>query len=83
MNPPFGSQKKGADIPFLKKAFEISDHLYTIHNFKTLDYLRDFISKSGHEIFLERGYELTIKRTFDFHTKERENIDVVIFGIKV
>ena len=83
MNPPFGSQNKGADLPFLKKAFEISDHVYTIHNFKTLDYLRDFISNSDHEIFLERGYELTIKRTFDFHTKESENIAVVIFGIKV
>lgn len=83
MNPPFGSQKKGADIPFLKKSFEISEHVYTIHNYKTLDFLRDLISKYGHEIFLERGYELTIKRTFDFHTKERESIDVVIFGIKV
>ncbi len=83
MNPPFGSQNKGADLPFLKKAFEISDQVYTIHNFKTLDYLRDFISKSGHDIFLERGYELTIKRTFDFHTKERENVEVAIFGIKV
>lgn len=83
MNPPFGSQTKGADLPFLKKSFEISDQVYTIHNYKTLDFLRDFISKMGHEIFLERGYELTIKRTFDFHTKERENIEVVIFGIKV
>lgn len=83
MNPPFGSQKKGADIPFLKKSFEISDQIYTIHNYKTLGFLRDFISKVGHTIFLERGYKLTIKRTFGFHTKERETIDVVIFGIKV
>jgi len=83
MNPPFGSQKKGADLPFLKKSFEISDFIYTIHNAKTLDFLRNFINENGHKIFLERGYKFTIKKTFDFHTKDKKNIEVVIFGIKV
>ncbi len=83
MNPPFGSQKKGADLPFLEKSFEISDFVYTIHNAKTLDFLRNFISENDHKIFLERGYKFTIKKTFDFHTKDKKNIEVVIFGIKV
>lgn len=83
MNPPFGSQKKGADLPFLIKSFEISDHVYTIHNLETIDFLRDYIKDREHEIFLERGYDLTIKRTFDFHTRDKKNVGVVIFGIKV
>ncbi|MFW6083514.1 MAG: METTL5 family protein [Thermoplasmatota archaeon] len=83
MNPPFGSQKKGADVPFLEKSFKISDYVYTIHNAKTLDFLRKFITKENHEIFLESGYKFTVKKTFDFHTKDKKDFDVVIFGIKV
>lgn len=83
MNPPFGSQKKGADVPFLEKSFKISDYVYTIHNAKTLDFVRKFINKRNHEIFLESGYKFTVKKTFDFHTKDKKDIDVVIFGIKV
>lgn len=31
-NPPFGVQKRGADRVFLKKALQVADTVYTLHN---------------------------------------------------
>ncbi len=42
MNPPFGSQRKGADRPFLEKAMESADRVYSIHMANTLDFIREY-----------------------------------------
>ena len=34
MNPPFGSQRPGADAIFLEKALNVSSNIWTIHIFK-------------------------------------------------
>jgi len=83
MNPPFGSQKKGADLPFLKKAFEISDKIYTIHNAKTEEFLENFIKERRHSIFWEKRYMLEIGNMFEFHEEERKTFEVVSYGINV
>jgi len=83
MNPPFGSQKKGADIPFLEKAFEISDTVYTIHNAVTVEFLENFIKERGHNLFWEKRYKFEVDKLFEFHRKEKESFDVVSFGIKI
>nr|AGF92964.1 methyltransferase [uncultured organism] len=82
MNPPFGAQKKGADIPFLDKAFEIADFIYTIHNAVTEHFLRRYIKQEGHELFWEKRYMFDIDNIFTFHEKEKEEFKVVSFGIK-
>ncbi len=41
-NPPFGVQKKGADMVFLEKALELGDEVYSIH--KGVPKNREFIS---------------------------------------
>jgi len=43
MNPPFGSQRKHADRPFLLKAFEVADRVYSIHLAKPE--VRNFIER--------------------------------------
>ncbi|MFP4000306.1 MAG: METTL5 family protein [Thermoplasmata archaeon] len=83
MNPPFGSQKRGADLPFLKKAFQISDTIYTIHNSATVEFLENFIKERGHSLFWEKRYMLEIDNLFEFHEKERESFEVRSFGINV
>ncbi|MEF8873049.1 MAG: METTL5 family protein [Candidatus Thermoplasmatota archaeon] len=83
MNPPFGSQNKGADLPFLKKAFKSSETVYSLHNAKTVDFLEKFIKDRGHCIFWEKRYMFEINRQFDYHEKEKENFEVVLLGINI
>jgi len=83
MNPPFGSQKKGADLPFLEKAFKVSDAVYSIHNAKTVDFLENFIKDKGHSVFWEKRYMFEIHHMFEFHKKKKEDFEVILFGINV
>ncbi len=84
MNPPFGSQVKHADRPFLVKAFEIADVVYSIHLAKTE--VRNFIEKFS----LERGFEAIRLRTapfeipaqFHFHRKRLERILVDLYRFR-
>ena len=82
MNPPFGSQNRGADIPFLEKAFDIAPRIYSLHNAKTEDFLRKFINTNGYSIFWEKRYMFGVDRIFRFHKKEREEFEVILFAIE-
>jgi len=81
MNPPFGAQKKHADLPFLKKALEIGRVVYTIHQSNTMDFLRERIPKFGGKIETESKANFPIPHTFPFHDKEIVHIDVTILKI--
>lgn len=80
MNPPFGAQKKGSDRPFLRKALELGSVVYSIHNANSADFIKKFISPSV--ITEYRTIDFPIKRTFGFHTKERQVIKVEIYRIE-
>jgi len=81
MNPPFGSQRKHADRPFLLKAFEISDIVYSIHLAKPE--VRRFIEKFSWEHGFVVTHRLTTKieipLQFFFHRKKLERITVDIY----
>ena len=81
MNPPFGSQTKHADLPFLDKALEISKVIYSLHNSETLPFLRKRVDKTGYILDLEKNYKFEIPYTFQFHRKEKMNIDVTLLRI--
>ncbi len=83
MNPPFGSQNKGADIPFLEKSFEIGEIVYSLHNAKTAEYLRNFIKERSHSLFWEKRYMFDINNLFEFHEKEQKSFEVILLGIEV
>ncbi|WP_363321780.1 hypothetical protein [Methanohalophilus sp.] len=80
MNPPFGAQCKGNDRPFLKKALEIADTVYSIHNKGS----RSFIEKYIRPAIVTDTYSasFSIKRTFKFHKKDVEQIEVEVYRIK-
>ncbi|HMB46023.1 MAG TPA: METTL5 family protein [Candidatus Methanoperedens sp.] len=80
MNPPFGAQKKGSDRPFLRKALELSNAVYSIHNAGSAEFIKKFISPSV--ITEYRLIDFPIKRTFGFHKKERLVIKVEIYRIE-
>ncbi len=80
MNPPFGAQVKGSDRPFLTKALEVADMVYSIHNSGSYEFIKRFISPA---VIIERYHaEFPIRRTFNFHKKDIEVVDVEIYRIE-
>jgi len=83
MNPPFGAQKSNnkADRKFLKKAFEISSVIYSLHLKKTIFFLEKMIKALQGEITYQKEYVFPINWMFDFHTKEVVKYDVILLRI--
>jgi putative methylase len=81
MNPPFGARVKGKDRPFLSSALRTSEVIYSIHNRGSLAFIQKFIKPA----VITHSYvaKFPLKRTFDFHKKEREVIEVEIYRITV
>lgn len=82
MNPPFGSQRKHADQPFLKTAMTVADTVYSIHMACTLDYLDKEAKAFSKEIAGHRIYKYDIPHTFSFHTKTKKSVDIVAINIR-
>ncbi|MCQ6962621.1 METTL5 family protein [Methanolobus chelungpuianus] len=79
MNPPFGAQAKGNDRPFLLSALRTSDVVYSIHNSGSHDFISRFIGDARISDWYTTAFPL--KRTFKFHKKDVEIINVEIYRI--
>ena len=81
MNPPFGSQNPKADRPFLLKAFEISDVIYSIHLAKedVRRFIEAFVRDNGFKITHRLTLTFEIPAQFFFHRKRLERILVDIY----
>ncbi len=81
-NPPFGSQKKadsGQDLKFVQKAIALNpDVLYSFHMASTQDFLIKYYEDNGMEITHIFRYNFPIPKIYDFHTKEKRNVDVIV-----
>ncbi|WNY25351.1 METTL5 family protein [Methanolapillus millepedarum] len=80
MNPPFGAQEKGNDRPFLMAAIKTADVVYSIHNKGSRSFIEKFIKPATITDCFKA--EFPIRKTFDFHRKEIETIDVEIYRIE-
>lgn len=82
-NPPFGSQKKaehGQDLKFVKKAGEINPQvLYSFHMASTEEFLINFYRDNDFEITHIFRYDFPIPKTYEFHKKEIQNVNVIVF----
>ncbi|WP_405290173.1 METTL5 family protein [Methanobrevibacter sp.] len=80
-NPPFGSQrsaKGGEDLKFVKKACEIEPQvLYSFHMASTEEFLINFYQNNGLNITHIFRYDFPIPKIYEFHTKEKQNVDVI------
>lgn len=81
MNPPFGVKKRQADRIFLEKAFSFSDVVYSIHlaGEKVFNFISKFCKQFNWSIDNYFPYNMTLERTFEFHTKKTKKIDVNVF----
>jgi putative methylase len=80
MNPPFGAQVRGNDRPFLVRALEVADVIYSIHNEGSYEFIKKFISPAVIADRYKVGFPL--KRTFKFHKKDIEVVNVEIYRIE-
>jgi putative methylase len=81
-NPPFGSQRKGADRPFISKAMECAESVYTLHLLETEQFLEGKVSELGGRIELRKSYKFNIPHMFGFHKKEKKSVDIVLLLIR-
>ncbi len=81
MNPPFGSQVKHADRPFLLKAFEVGDTVYSIHLAKpeVRRFIESFVRDHGFSITHRVTVPFEIPAQFHFHRKPLERITTDIY----
>ncbi len=80
MNPPFGAQSKGSDRPFLSTALKISGVVYSIHNSSSHGFIKKFIEPAHITDWYTAVFPL--KRTFKFHKKDVERIEVELYRIE-
>jgi len=79
MNPPFGSQRRHADMPFLERALQIGSVVYSFHNAKTEAYLRRRIEAWGGRITDRLAYSFPLGHAFKFHRFAVRRVPVVLF----
>ncbi len=79
MNPPFGSVVKGSDRIFLEKAVSLSESIYSIHNLKSADFVRQFYDKNC-EITRESKVQIRTPRLYAHHSSDMDLIDGVFFS---
>jgi putative methylase len=82
MNPPFGCQSRNADRPFLDRAMDLSECVYSIHMANTLDFVSEYCEKKGRQVVFSKIYKYEIPHTFSFHTKTKKTVDVAVVNIR-
>ncbi|WP_321506226.1 METTL5 family protein [uncultured Methanoregula sp.] len=80
MNPPFGAQKAHADRPFIDCALAIAPVTYSIFNAGSGPFVKAYTEGKA-EITERIGGVFPIKRTFAFHTKDVQEIEVEILRL--
>lgn len=81
-NPPFGTKKEHADIPFLHKAIELAPVVYTMHKLSTESFLVERVNELGGRVTDRYELKFPLKNTMPQHTRDIERIDVVCLRIE-
>ncbi len=81
MNPPFGAQKAHADRPFIDCALSVADVTYSIFNAGSIPFVESYTAQKA-EITETIGGSFPIRRTFAFHTRDVQEIEVEILRLK-
>jgi len=81
MNPPFGAQKAHAARPFIDCALSVAGVTYSIFNAGSIPFVEAYTAQKA-EITEKIGGAFPIQRTFAFHTKDVQEIEVEILRLK-
>ena len=81
MNPPFGSQRPGADKLFLEKAMNIATDIWTIHLSETRKFIEKLVEKNNCEIIELYEFDYPLKNTMTFHSKDTKIENAILYHI--
>ena len=79
MNPPFGAQRRHADLPFLEAAVRAAPVVYSFHNATTESFIVRKLRSLGAEPTHRKSYAFPIPHAFPFHREARREIPIVLF----
>ncbi len=78
-NPPFGVQNEHADREFLKKAFEISNKVYSFHKIESRSFVEALTRDNNFKLKAILNFNFPLKRTQEFHEKKVHIVQVGCF----
>ncbi|MCJ2520543.1 MAG: METTL5 family protein [Candidatus Thermoplasmatota archaeon] len=81
MNPPFGGQRRHADIPFIEAALRCAPVTYSFHNAETQKFVRRKVESLGGIIEPLTTYKFPLQHAHPFHRKDIEEVDVDLYRI--
>ena len=81
MNPPFGSQRPGADKIFLKKAMEIAKNIWTIHLSETRKFIEKTVENHDYQIIELFGFKYPLSKSMPFHLKDIRTENAILYHI--
>lgn len=80
-NPPFGAKVRHADRPFIKKALEIGNVVYSIHKSDSKEFITKYCEKFDCDITNVWDFDFPLKSSYEFHRKRIQYIKVSCFRI--
>ncbi|KAK9807715.1 hypothetical protein WJX72_007040 [[Myrmecia] bisecta] len=86
MNPPFGTRRKGADMDFLRAAFQVSTGtIYSLHKASTRQHIQRVAKKelgaASAKVLAELRYDLPA--SYVFHKQKSKDIEVDLWRFEV
>lgn len=78
-NPPFGVQNEHADRPFLIKAMELSNKIYSFHKLESEDFIKAIAKDSNFILEHILKFKFPLKKTQKFHKKTIHEVKVGCF----
>ncbi|NOY11018.1 MAG: methyltransferase [Archaeoglobi archaeon] len=82
MNPPFGIKRRHADRPFLEKALEVGEVVYSIHSAGSQEFVEGMARSEGFRVTHLWRYQIPLRRTYKFHEKPYKYIPVEVFRME-
>ncbi|MFW9916243.1 MAG: METTL5 family protein [Candidatus Thorarchaeota archaeon] len=72
MNPPFGTQRKGIDMVFLRRGFQLGNAVYSLHkaNQPTRHLIRQIAGEHGFGVDYRKNKSFPIPKMFNNHQRE-------------
>ncbi len=83
-NPPFGVQRRGADMVFLRKALQLAPVVYSLHKAtpKNRAFIAERVKEMGAKITDRLELWFHIPRQFKFHTRRVHRFKVDLYRIE-
>ncbi len=82
-NPPFGVQRKGADLAFLRTAMGLAKVVYSVHKAETAEFIVRKISEWGGRARVLFREKILLPPVMSFHFKRKHKVDVVVIRAEV